>query len=156
MSLNLSTSSLQGSRANQFRSPAKDSAKLMSVGSGPNAPASFAWYDRDGCCWRTCQGSLFEGWEKYSETWPRSGMTRNGIAYRLPPLVPRTSVIERSSSRIWPTPTASDGMGGPGSSGRDGGPNLRTVVGGPLNPEWVEWLMGFPVGWTDLERSGTP
>ena len=24
--------------------------------------------------------------------------------------------------------------------------------GGVLNPEWVEWLMGWPIGWTDLER----
>jgi len=23
--------------------------------------------------------------------------------------------------------------------------------GGSLNPMWVEWLMGFPTGWTDLE-----
>jgi DNA (cytosine-5)-methyltransferase 1 len=23
--------------------------------------------------------------------------------------------------------------------------------GGQLNPTWVEWLMGFPLGWTDLE-----
>lgn len=23
--------------------------------------------------------------------------------------------------------------------------------GGKLNPNWVEWLMGFPIGWTDLE-----
>jgi DNA (cytosine-5)-methyltransferase 1 len=22
---------------------------------------------------------------------------------------------------------------------------------GPLNPEWVEWLMGWPLGWTDLK-----
>ena len=26
---------------------------------------------------------------------------------------------------------------------------------GPMNPEWVEWLMGFPIGWTDLNASGT-
>ena len=25
------------------------------------------------------------------------------------------------------------------------------VSGGSLNPTWVEWLMGFPPGWTDLE-----
>lgn len=24
--------------------------------------------------------------------------------------------------------------------------------GGVLNPQWVEWLMGWPIGWTDLER----
>jgi hypothetical protein len=23
--------------------------------------------------------------------------------------------------------------------------------GGKLNPTWIEWLMGFPLGWTDLE-----
>lgn len=26
---------------------------------------------------------------------------------------------------------------------------------GCLNPQWVEWLQGFPVGWTDLSNSGT-
>ena len=24
---------------------------------------------------------------------------------------------------------------------------------GPMNPTWVEWLMGFPLGWTDLSAS---
>lgn len=28
--------------------------------------------------------------------------------------------------------------------------------GGQLNPTWVEWLMGFPLGWTDLDASETP
>lgn len=28
--------------------------------------------------------------------------------------------------------------------------------GGQLNPMWVEWLMGFPLGWTDLNASETP
>ena len=27
---------------------------------------------------------------------------------------------------------------------------------GYLNPMWVEWLMGFPIGWTDLNVSETP
>jgi len=29
--------------------------------------------------------------------------------------------------------------------------NDPTTAGGKLNPMWVEWLMGFPSGWTDLE-----
>jgi hypothetical protein len=33
---------------------------------------------------------------------------------------------------------------------------LAGVVGGQLNPTWVEWLMGFPPGWTDLGDSATP
>jgi hypothetical protein len=24
-------------------------------------------------------------------------------------------------------------------------------IGGRLNPTWVEWLMGWPLGWTDLK-----
>jgi hypothetical protein len=34
---------------------------------------------------------------------------------------------------------------------------MKTVEGsGQLNPTWVEWLMGFPSGWTDLGPSVTP
>jgi DNA (cytosine-5)-methyltransferase 1 len=28
--------------------------------------------------------------------------------------------------------------------------SLNVVAGGALNPTWVEWLMGFPDGWTDI------
>ncbi len=28
---------------------------------------------------------------------------------------------------------------------------LKDKIGGQLNPTWVDWLMGFPIGWTDLE-----
>lgn len=33
--------------------------------------------------------------------------------------------------------------------------NLNDQIGGQLNPTWVEWLMGFPIGWTDLNASET-
>jgi DNA (cytosine-5)-methyltransferase 1 len=42
------------------------------------------------------------------------------------------------------------------------GDGLATVLGGTLNPEWAEWFMGFPQGWTDepavpaKKRSATP
>ena len=32
---------------------------------------------------------------------------------------------------------------------------LSEQVGGLLNPNWVEWLMGWPIGWTDLKHSAT-
>jgi hypothetical protein len=31
------------------------------------------------------------------------------------------------------------------------GKRMTAGNGGKLNPTWVEWLMGFPTGWTDLE-----
>lgn len=52
---------------------------------------------------------------------------------------------------LWPTPTEHGNYNRKGSSPTsvDG---LATAAGGALNPRWVEWLMGFPDGWTDLER----
>lgn len=46
----------------------------------------------------------------------------------------------------WPTPVASDAGKDRGSSA---GWGLRDAAGGALNPTWVEWLMGYPEGWTD-------
>lgn len=43
---------------------------------------------------------------------------------------------------LWPTPTKSDGMGGPGCSGRDGGENLRTAVQKLPTPTSRDWRSG--------------
>lgn len=54
--------------------------------------------------------------------------------------------------KFLPTPTTQDASnnGGPSQHNRNSAP-LNAVAGGSLNPRWVEWLMGFPEGWTDLE-----
>ena len=51
-----------------------------------------------------------------------------------------------------PTPTTQDAKnnGGQSQMERNSLP-INAVAGGKLNPEWVEWLMGYPVGWTDLK-----
>lgn len=65
--------------------------------------------------------------------------------------------------RMFPTPRASDskGSGAAGSKSaehdRKRG-NLKGVVmylqdaetGAQLNPDWVEWLMGYPIGWSEV------
>jgi len=71
-----------------------------------------------------------------------------------------------SAAGLWPTPTASMFKGSSPASltrkdGRDrSNDRLDHAVmasdGGQLNPTWVEWLMGFPSGWTDLSPSETP
>jgi hypothetical protein len=64
--------------------------------------------------------------------------------------------------RIFPTPQERDWKG---KSQRGGHGNttdcLPNAVGGTstpqmtLNPVWVDWLMGHPIGWSDLKDSVT-
>jgi hypothetical protein len=65
--------------------------------SGANTPAWLASYAPDSSSWKTSQHCLLEGLATFSETWPRSGMTRNGTAYQLPTLALATSGIESGS-----------------------------------------------------------
>lgn len=51
---------------------------------------------------------------------------------------------------LFTTPCAADSTGTQGGGNRR---SLRTDVNGQLNPEWVEWLIGFPAGWSALEPS---
>jgi DNA (cytosine-5)-methyltransferase 1 len=58
---------------------------------------------------------------------------------------------------MWPTPTANeDACGRPGAKMQKmlgNHPEVRKPLnGGTLNPTWVEWLMGYPKGWTDLNH----
>ncbi len=85
--------------------------------------------------------------------------------------------------QLWPTPTAGDskasGAAGYATEGRHSGTTLtdaavrgfrspgpqvptmqtpggsRSVSGRTLNPRFVEWLMGWPIGWSDCEAPVT-
>jgi len=35
------------------------------------------------------------------------------------------------------------------------GDGIATTLGGPPNPRWLEWFMGFPDGWTESVRLAT-
>lgn len=61
----------------------------------------------------------------------------------------RMSLESMARQASWPTPTARDWRSA-STSGikREGGQLLPEAVGGLLNPEWVEWLMGLPIGLT--------
>ena len=67
-----------------------------------------------------------------------------------------------ATPEMWPTPTASEwkDVGPVGSKSHthmDKRDYLCAKVKDPeqptgsLNPQWVEWLMGYPIGWTDLK-----
>jgi hypothetical protein len=155
-------------------SPAKTSASAVKekawpesdLAYGESTPVLLANYDHDTPSWKTFQHSCFGGLETFSETWPRSGTMQNGIAYQLLPLAPLTVETESGS---WPTPAAHEARLGyqNRNNGKKGDQkSLTTVVidsmggrdkvSGQLNPTWVEWLMGFPLGHTDLKPSEMP
>lgn len=206
---------------------------------GLKPSASFARFDRDSACWRTYQGSLFQGTSiEFSGTWPKAGLIAAGRAYRLRLSALRINGIVsgllrgeerrnvptpassdwKGASRLGqrrgqlseyvkflvPTPTAMDAAGfcGKPDQGRTSPNSGRTLTGkvlemegmgphvvstptatrrgqnlhrrmntgggsrtlsddvaslgdrGELNPPWVEWLMGWPIGWTELEALG--
>ena len=53
----------------------------------------------------------------------------------------------RNGSPLWPTPRAEDSESCGAHRGQPD--TLTTAV--KLSPDWVEWLMGWPVGWSSLE-----
>jgi hypothetical protein len=98
-------SSAEGSPARTSAAPARALGSTESVPAyGPSSPVSLASYDRGTRSWKTSQHSLFGGFSEFSETLPRSGMTRNGTVFQLPTLAHVTDEIE---SGLWPTPAAS-------------------------------------------------
>jgi hypothetical protein len=60
--------------------------------------------------------------------------------------------------RNWPTPTCHDSRSEwttRGVSLAQAAGSEKQANGGKLNPTWVEWLMGWPLGWTDCAASAT-
>jgi len=65
------------------------------------------------------------------------------------------SLETMARSGLLPTLVARDSKGiGPTHS--KGGQDLPQVLGGHLSPEFCEWLMGFPLGWTKVDRASQP
>jgi hypothetical protein len=114
-------------------------------------------YDLDSHSWRTHLCLWDEALQWSSVTLPKWGMTRNGALFQHPTA---ERPISGTGSGLWLTPSASeDAAGTPNGKmqkmlGND--PRIRGTTPeewgrGTLNPSWVEWLMGWPLGWTDLK-----
>lgn len=87
-----------------------------------------------------------------SEDGESTGMSAARLATREPDNLP-------TAVRLWPTPAARDYRhpNDPNGASRlsrppTSGMQLPNAVGGVLNPDWVEKLMGFPVTWTELDQ----
>jgi hypothetical protein len=129
---------------------------------GPRWPGSLARCSPPMSGWKTRQCSLLGGLSEFSGILPRWGMMQDGECFPLLMLEHLTSV---SGSGYWDTPCKADAH--PRAYNRNkpytgkGQKHLQAqayerlthacVPGGKLNPDWVEWLMGWPLGWTGLQ-----
>lgn len=153
-----STSFVEGSRARTSAWP-RESAPASSANvpvSGRSLLEYSASYGLDLRLLKMFPPCEVGGLPWFSKISGRSGLMRSGTVFRLAPLAPRTRETgslssltrkERSGDRLspaklLPTLTASR-WSGLQSHGKNA----------PLNPEWCEWFMGFPIGWTELPVS---
>jgi hypothetical protein len=167
---------LADSRARTSAAPASEKASTENDRDcGLSLLGSFARLNPDTSSWRTPQTSFLEDSELFSETWPAWGVMRDGVCWEQPTSAPP---ISESESGLLPTLLASNtkavhlrSNGRPPRSylptitvngnynrvgaGPKSGDGLATVVGGPLNPTWAEWFMGWPLGWTELDALAT-
>ena len=121
---------------------------------------------RDGECWeqrtleQTIRGTEFGLSVKFPT--PTVGMVTGG---QNPEKGGQVGLGYMARKNKWPTPDANCGQRGTQPewtsqrpSGHPAQYSINQAVrdaeqnnGGPLNPMWVEWLMGWPLGWTDLK-----
>ena len=125
-----------------------------------SSTGSFSRKNKDGVRWGVPLRDAVPAHEKKWPT-PQARDWKNGHG-------PRYVNKERSNDlndavdfhdKKWPTPTASDHKGGTATPRKDTGVSrndrldhcLEPYAKGRLNPDWVEWLMGWPIGWTSLD-----
>ena len=138
---------------------------------GESSQGFLASFDPITSSWRTPQLLLTGDLEEFLQTLPRSGSMRNGQLRVRAPWVPHT---HGKGCSLWPTllrpnggrsvPQDANWTSGATAYTKDGRKiqvgvesAVRRVFGpGPVNPEFAEWLMGFPIGWTELADSETP
>jgi len=139
------------------------------------SPSTFGWRTAR-CLWEedldwSCLtlprwGSLHDG-ELWERTTPEHHTSETGFGCWPTPKAsaagPDFAAVDRGKSislqtavAIFPTPTAQNASNnGSASQYRRNSLPLDAVIGGALNPTWVEWLMGWPLGWTDCAASAT-
>jgi len=143
-------------RAKTYQSTAKATDSTASVRvSGRKWSESFAKLDLVSFLWKTVQCSLFEDSEPYWLIWPKWGSMRSGAVCRQKTLVRYTRENEFG---LLPTPRCHDAVPMHISEMKRKSPCLAALVmfpesgkGGEINPEFIESLMGWPIGWTGLD-----
>ena len=107
--------------------------------------------DATGCgLWHTPRANDAKKGGDFDATNPRNGLPAAVKMWRTPQSGDARACLTGTQSQLMLAHQA--------ANGERHSPNLNELAapGGRLNPTWVEWLMGFPLGWTELPRSETP
>ena len=146
---------------------------------GASLPESLAKLNQNGFWLKTpitCEPRVLD---EFSKIWPASGMMLRGECYPLKTVEPITnenecgllptpttmgnqlapSMMKHAGCRNLqnflkqlPTPTAHNAKeGGYPAEGTRNTPTQGWEVGGKIPPILTEWMMGWPIGWTDLK-----
>ena len=144
----------EGSHASHFPWPENKKEKGMTVTYGRKCSELSPKLNLLGSLVRTYLESSKLPGKQYVRAWSVQDTLSPFLILKLRLSAPRT---EEKESFLWPTPTSRDYKDGSAKSCQNvpvNGLLGRTVVqgknSGSLNPTWVEWLMGYPTGWTEL------
>ena len=156
--LRLTSSPLASPAKGQASQEAVEGWQMTEPLFGGRLSESLACFDPSSSCWRTFQASLpFPGAEtlaRFSDPWPASGTMRNGKLFRRSQSAHPSVETVCSSSQLFPTPTTCANMLAPSMQKHAGHRNLPSAaIGRQPSQMWLEWLMGFPVGWTAIDAS---
>ena len=152
------TSSLAATRASHSAQPASEPEQTTQDTSGHLSQVAFKWYDPDCVSSRTWRDTLALDLEKSLQTWKALVTKRRGEYSARLNAARLTSDAEFTSL---PTPCANeDSFRLNGNSQQSRCLEARARRGelgepGPLNPQFVEIMMGLPIGWTDCASSET-
>ena len=156
---------LQDGLASPGALPDADSDQEMIATSGRKFIELFDKSSPVGLLARTSLG--WSGWASTLRclTWKMKATPHKRLILELSQLTRTTSAKESSSfpTKMWPTPRASEykdcgPVGSKSHKHMDGRDYLCAKAkdadrpSAKLNPAWVEWLMGFPDGWTNLSE----
>ena len=124
---------------------------------GDKWQGSFTKYDPNSCSWKTHQCLLVGDLDEFSETWPQWGLMQDGECWEQIPLDLPTTEPEFG----WlPTPIATDWKGGCSAIRKDKGKprtdSIRMYIKTKFDityphPNFLEALMDWPLGWTELK-----
>jgi len=150
----LLTSFLAASRARTSAQPGRAQESTGNARDcGRSSLASLARYDPRTYSWKTRQCSLGAGLDEFSETWPRWGLMRDGECWGL---VVSEHLTDEKESGLWlPTIQSRDWKGCSNRSRKGYEKDLPMAIGckagSHLSPNWIEWFIGWPIGWTGCE-----